>query len=68
MHFNCVPRWPFPIGNPLVVFNIGLVGLVQGLILSSLPMAVVPGITITITLLYPTLMGYSVSFPSLFYS
>ena len=70
MNFCCVPRWPFLTGNPLVAFNTGLVGLVsnsffrrmlmvrQGLILSSLPMAVVPGITIT--LLYPTLISFPI--------
>ncbi|XP_030838009.1 transmembrane protein 126A [Strongylocentrotus purpuratus] len=59
--------WPFVQGNPLVAFNTGLVGLVsnsffrrmlmvrKGLVLSSLPMAVIPGITMT--LIYPILIS-----------
>lgn len=59
--------WPFLTGNPLVAFNTGLVGLVSnsffrrmlmvrhGLILTSLPMAAIPGITVT--LLYPALIS-----------
>ncbi|XP_071477305.1 transmembrane protein 126A-like [Diadema antillarum] len=56
--------WPFKTGNIIVAFNSGLVGLVSnsffrrmlmvrhGLVLSSLPMAAIPGITVT--LMYPT--------------
>ncbi|XP_072180389.1 transmembrane protein 126A-like [Diadema setosum] len=56
--------WPFKTGNLIVAFNSGLVGLVSnsffrrmlmvrhGLVLSSLPMAAIPGITVT--LMFPT--------------
>ncbi|XP_054770680.1 transmembrane protein 126A-like [Lytechinus pictus] len=59
--------WPFQTGNPLVAFNTGLVGLVsnsffrrmlmvrRGLFLSSLPMAAIPGITMT--LVYPMVIS-----------